>query len=493
MDTTVLAAFLEYSPNPTWLADSDGRCIYANQELREITALSAAQLGDLNWLELVAEEDRQMSSTLWQEARIHHQPYRARFFLRARVSARGSAVDAVGTGHIAPDGSEVWLFTAVVSTPSGKALPPVEANLQVTLNALPTQAWYAHASGALAFVNGATADYLGLPSDHPLRFAADFQAPWDAHLVFLHPEDQPTSSRNWAEQIQTGRPRDDQSGILGADGKYRWFLTRAEPLRDSDGQVRYWVGVNIDIDDKKRASEALDAARERIGRATQSAAIAELSASLSDRIVQPLAAVVANARAALNWLSSDNLNISQANAALEGVVRDGMSAGNIVHEMRQLFDRRRPNPRAIDLNTLIEQVISLQAPDVRDKGVAIDCELNPDLPVAFADAAQIQQVLFNLLVDAYEAMSRSEEPKKLTLRTDFTDDHVSLEVENKGGCVTSVEHLLEAVVADELRGTVVALAISRSIIAAQGGTLEAIRREGGVTCVRIELPRFSSP
>jgi hypothetical protein len=48
-----------------------------------------------------------------------------------------------------------------------------------------------------------------------------------------------------------------------------------QPLRDSDGQVRYWVGVNIDIDDKKRASEALDAARERIGRAIQSAAIAE--------------------------------------------------------------------------------------------------------------------------------------------------------------------------------------------------------------------------
>ena len=493
MDTTVLAAFLEYSPNPTWLADSDGRCIYANQELKEITGLGAAQLGDLNWLELVAEEDRQMSSTLWQEARIHHQPYRARFFLHARDFARGGAVDAVGTGHIAPDGSEVWLFTAVVLTPLGKALPPVEANLQVTLNALPTQAWYARESGALAFVNGATADYLGLPSDHPLRFAADFDAPWDAHLVFLHPEDQPISSRNWVEQIQTGRPRDDQFRILGADGKYRWFLTRAEPLRDSDGQVRYWVGVNIDIDDKKRASEALDAARERIGRATQAAAIAELSASLSDRIVQPLAAVVANARAALNWLSSDNLNISQANAALEGVVRDGMSAGNIVHEMRQLFDRRPPNPRAIDLNTLIEQVISLQAPDVRDKGIAIDCELNPDLPVAFADAAQIQQVLFNLLVDAYEAMSRSEEPKKLMLTTDFTDDHVSLEVENNGGSVTSVEGLLEAVVADESRGTVVALAISRSIIAAQGGTLEAIRREGGVTCVRIELPRFHSP
>src|SRR5260370_10143248 len=475
MAPIVFAHFLEYSPNTTWLANSDGRCIYVNQELREITALSAAQLGDLNWLELVAEEDRQMSSTLWQEARIHHQPYRARFFLRARVSARGSAVDDVGTGHLAPEGSKVSLLTAVVSTPSDKALPPVEANLQVTLNALPTQAWYARASGALAFVNGATADYLGLPSDHPLRFAADFETPWDAHLVFLHPEDQPTSNRNWAEQIQTGRPRDDQFRVLGADGKYRWFVRRAEPRRDSDGQVRYWVGVNMDIDDRKRASQALDAAREGIGRATQSAAIAELSASLSDRIVQPLAAVVANARAALNWLSSDNLNISQANAALEGVVRDGMSAGNIVHEMRQLFDRRRPNPRAIDLNTLIDQVISLQAPDVRDKGVAIDCELNPDLPVAFADAAQIQQVLFNLLVAACEAMSRSEEPKKLTLRTDFTDDHVSLEVENNGGFGNKFDGLLESVRAEMSTGAVMTLATTRSVIAAQEATREAIR------------------
>ena len=99
----------------------------------------------------------------------------------------------------------------------------------------------------------------------------------------------------------------------------------------------------------------IDAARERIGHATQAAAIAELSASLSDRIVQPLAAVVANGRAALNWLSSDNLNISQANVALQEVLRDGMSFGNIVHEMRHLFDHRRPNPRAIDLQSRLNR------------------------------------------------------------------------------------------------------------------------------------------
>jgi|HubBroStandDraft_6_1064221.scaffolds.fasta_scaffold757930_2 C4-dicarboxylate-specific signal transduction histidine kinase len=169
-----------------------------------------------------------------------------------------------------------------------------------------------------------------------------------------------------------------------------------------------------------------------------------------------------------------------------------MSAGNIVHEMRQLFDRRRPNPQAIDLNTLIEQVISLQAPDVRDKRIVVNREPDPGLPLAFADKVQIQQVLFNLMVDACEAISRSGREKKLTIITNFFGERVCLEVQDNGGCLTSVEHLLEAVVADESRGTVVALAISRSIIAAQGGTLEAIRREGGVTCIRIELPRFSS-
>jgi PAS domain-containing protein len=493
MDMTVVAAFLEYSPNPTWLADSDGRCIYANRALRKVSAIGANELSDLSWLELVADEDRNMTSTLWQEARVNNQLYRARFFLGGKNSARRSAVDVVGAGHVAPDGAEVWLFTAVSSPSSNTALPPIEMNLQATLSALPIQAWYARTSGALVFVNQATAKYLGLPSDHPLRFAGDFEAPWDSHVAFLHPDDQDQSRKNWKEGLESGTARPDQLRILGADGKYRWFLLQAEPLRDSEGQILYWVGVNIDIDQEKSASETLDAMREQIGRATQSAAIAEIASSLSHRIVQPIAAVVANARAALNWHSSKNPNISQANAALEGVIRDGMFVGDIVHEMRQQLDRHRPNPRAIDLNALLDQVITLQAPDLRDKRIIVKREPDPGLPLAFADKAQIQQVLFNLMVDASEATFRSGREKELTIRTNFFGERVCLEVQDNGGCITDLEYLLEAVVADGSHGTVIALAVSRSIIEAQGGKLEAMRLEGGATCIRIELPRFISP
>jgi PAS domain S-box-containing protein len=490
MDMTVVAAFLEYSPNPTWLADSDGRCVYANRALRNVAAIDTNDLSNLNWLELVSDEDRNMSSTLWQESRVHCQLYRARFLLGSKNSALRSVVDVVGAGHVAPDGAEMWLFTAVPFPSSRTALPAIETNLQTTLNALPIQAWYARASGALAFVNQTTAKYLGLPSDHPLGFAGEFEASWDVHVTFLHPDDRAHSSRNWKEAIESGKAREDQFRILGANGEYRWFLSQAEALRDSNGQIRYWTGVNIDIDDARRANEALGVVRARIGRATLSAAIAEISASLSHQIVQPIAAVVANARAALNWLSSTNLNIPRANAALEGVVRDGMSVGNIVHEMRQHLDHRRPSPQGIDLNALLDQVITLQDPNFRDKRIVVNRELDPCLPLAFADKGQIQQVLFNLIVDACEVLSRPGIKKELTIRTSISGERVRLEVQDSGGCVTDLEDLLEAVIPEE--GTVIALAVSRSIVEAQKGKLEAIRLEGGATCIQIELPRFIS-
>ena len=180
--------------------------------------------------------------------------------------------------------------------------------------------------------------------------------------------------------------------------------------------------------------------------------------------MQPLAAVVANARAALNWLSSKNINIPQANAALEGVIRDEMLVGDIVHDMREYFDHRRPIPQAIDLHALLDQVIALQAPDLRDKRIVINRELNRGLPLAFADKAQIHQVLFNSIVNASEALSRPGRPRELTIKTNFFGNSVCLEVQDNGGCVADLEDLLEAVVADESQGTVVALAISRSII-----------------------------
>src|SRR6202167_3200417 len=131
------------------------------------------------------------------------------------------------------------------------------AHLQAILNVLPAYTWYAAPSGAPTFVNKRTADYLGLPKDHPLRFGIDLGASWDAHIPFLHPDDQEGARKAWPVNIRTGEASEYSFRVRNAEGDYRWFLSRVEPLRASDGTLLQWVGVNLDIEEFKRAEEAL--------------------------------------------------------------------------------------------------------------------------------------------------------------------------------------------------------------------------------------------
>ena len=135
--------------------------------------------------------------------------------------------------------------------------PGFIAQLQATLNVIPAYAWYAAPSGGLTFVNKRTADYLGLPNDHPLRFGIDIGAQWDAHIPLLHPDDHEESRKVWSTCLHTGEAGEISFRVRNAQGGYRWFLSRVEPLRASDGTLLQWVGVNLDIEELMRAQEAL--------------------------------------------------------------------------------------------------------------------------------------------------------------------------------------------------------------------------------------------
>jgi PAS domain S-box-containing protein len=135
--------------------------------------------------------------------------------------------------------------------------PGYVAQLQATLNVIPAHTWYASPSGGLTFVNKRTADYLGLPKDHPLRFGIDVGAQWDAHLPFVHPDDREETQENWSTRLRTGEGGEGSFRVRNAQGGYRWFLSRAEPLRASDGTILQWVGVNLDIEELKCAEQAL--------------------------------------------------------------------------------------------------------------------------------------------------------------------------------------------------------------------------------------------
>jgi PAS domain S-box-containing protein len=130
---------------------------------------------------------------------------------------------------------------------------PFGAQLRATLHLIPAHTWYAGPSGGLMFVNGRSADYGGLPGDHPLRFGTELEPPWDSHIPFLHPDDHDETRKVWSTCLGTGSAGEVAFRARNGEGTYRWFLSRAEPFRAPDGSVLCWIGINLDIDDRKKA------------------------------------------------------------------------------------------------------------------------------------------------------------------------------------------------------------------------------------------------
>ena len=132
-----------------------------------------------------------------------------------------------------------------------------EAQLRTTLNMIPAFTWYAAPSGALTFVNERFANYLGLPNDDPLRLGTATGSAWDSYVRLLHPDHHEETRRIWSECLTTGRPGEASVRVRNAEGGYRWFLSRTEPSRAADGTVLCWIGINVDVTERKVAEEAV--------------------------------------------------------------------------------------------------------------------------------------------------------------------------------------------------------------------------------------------
>jgi len=142
--------------------------------------------------------------------------------------------------------------------------PSFAAQLRKTLNTIPAYTWYALPSGVLTFVNERYADYLGLDKDDPLRLGVEVDVPWDTHIQMVHPDDHEATLKVGEACNRTGTAGQAAFRIRNSEGKYRWFLSRLEPLRASDGTLLYWIGINLDIEELKRAEEQRKTAEEKI-------------------------------------------------------------------------------------------------------------------------------------------------------------------------------------------------------------------------------------
>jgi C4-dicarboxylate-specific signal transduction histidine kinase len=219
-------------------------------------------------------------------------------------------------------------------------------------------------------------------------------------------------------------------------------------------------------------------------------AMGQLAASITHEVNQPLAAIVNNADACLNWLAANNLEEARESAAL--VVKDGYRAAEIIDRIRALIKKAPPRKDPLGINEAIVEVITLTRSEAVKDGISVRTQLAEGLPLIQGDRVQLQQVILNLILNAVQAMSGvSEKSRELLVSTEQeASGAVLVTVQDSGPGLDpeSVARAFDAFYTTKPQGMGIGLAICRSIVEAHGGKLWAIANKDRGATFQFTLP-----
>lgn len=262
------------------------------------------------------------------------------------------------------------------------------------------------------------------------------------------------------------------------------------------------VGFVLDLTALKRA-EAESREHERryhealmeLAHANRVTTMGQLTASIAHEVNQPIAAIVANAEAGLNWLEAQPPNLERVRQTFGLITSDGTRAGDIIGRIRALIRNAPPQKENLEINQAVLEVIALTRSEAFKNGVSVRMQFAEGLPPIQADRVQLQQVVLNLIVNAIEAMTAvGDGGRELLISTgqDASDGvHVTLRDSGPGLDPKNVERLFEAFYTTKPTGMGMGLAICRSIIEAHGGRMWAGANEPRGAVFEFTLPLAS--
>jgi signal transduction histidine kinase len=208
----------------------------------------------------------------------------------------------------------------------------------------------------------------------------------------------------------------------------------------------------------------------------------ELSASIAHEVMQPIAATVTNAGAALRFLNAQPPNLEEARQALGATVEDGNRTIDVIERIRGLIKKAPPRKDALEINGAILEVIALTRGEILKNGVSVQTQLAEGLPLIQGDRVQLQQVILNLIINAVEAMSAVREGARELLISTGKDASggVLVAVRDSGPGLNpeSFARLFDAFYTTKPGGMGMGLSICRSIVEAHGGRIWATAAPG---------------
>ena len=234
---------------------------------------------------------------------------------------------------------------------------------------------------------------------------------------------------------------------------------------------------------RKRAMEEYLKISHSLAHAGRVAAMGQLATSFAHEINQPLGASLTNARTALRLLDAPQPDLAEVRAALEDIAADTRRADDIVRELRHFLRKREPNFSKVTAQELLEATVHFVSLDARGKGVDLVIDVATGLPEVTVDRVQIQQVLVNLLLNAFDALAAMPPGQRqvVIVAAMAPLGRVAISVRDSGPGVPGHlrSRLFEPFVTTKPDGLGIGLSIAQTIVAAHGGKLEYREAAGG--------------
>jgi PAS domain S-box-containing protein len=348
-----------------------------------------------------------------------------------------------------------------------ESLQSSEDRLRRVINTIPAHVWSSLPDGSVDFINQRLLESTGLSTEALLGSG------WQS---IVHPDDRVRYIAQWRSALAAGEPVEIEARVWTAQHDYRWLLVRNVPLRDGLGEIVKWYGTGIDIEDRKRAEEALRKAQADLAHANRVTTMGELCASLAHEINQPISGAITNASTCLRRLDREPPDLEGARAGVSLIIRDANRAAEIINRVRLFFRKGVVTKERVDLNEMIREMEILLHNEATQHSVFVQTKLAADQPLIVADRIQLQQVLMNLMINGIDAMKAVDGPRQLTLGTQNDSNEqllVSVDDTGIGLPPNQAGQIFNAFFTTKEHGTGMGLRISRTIIEAHGGRLWA--------------------
>ncbi|MFW6093976.1 MAG: PAS domain S-box protein [Pseudomonadota bacterium] len=367
-----------------WVHDAEGRLQMVNDTYAEFFGLDREQLYGHQWERLIHPDDADYLGE-FQRALRERREYHA----TARVTRHDGEcrrIESWGRPRFGSDGEFRGIVGGSVDVTdrvrAEHALMEEEKRFRTLADNIAQFAWMAHPDGRIFWYNKRWFDYTGMTEKEVE------EGVWER---VHHPDHRQRVITKFLECFRNGEPWEDTFPLLGKDGQYRWFLSRAQPIRNDAGEVVMWFGTNTDITEQRDYAERLQESERQMS---------EFLAMLGHELRNPLAAV-RSAAELVNLAEPEDPRLRRAWAVLE---RQSTHMTRLIDSLLEISRIARGkitlDRKPVDLRQVVEGVLQDRSAQLASSGLELRRDLPPEPVYVSGDDVRLAQIFDNLISNA---------------------------------------------------------------------------------------------